>query len=316
MFLTRQLTVTLLTVAFGMAQEPVVMKYSGTPLQLPYECNEDDIEWAGMVCTEQEPCPIFLELSAIGSAGRKIFAGGNLHSSTTSLYSVLLQSDDAGVTWKEAAPRDRGASVDQIQFADLEHGWAGGEVQVPLPQDPFFLVTSDGGLSWRNRPVTEDGGPGLVQRFWFDTGQHGELIVDAGKTAEGGQYREYETETGGDTWMIRGATTQMPKLRREPPLPPEPYFRARAAKDGKSLLIEKRTGDQWDTASAFLIQVASCVTKTVDMTEPTAEELEKQNQPAKDYVDVIDLGGTAKGKKPAAKKKPPVVPPVEQDLLN
>src|SRR5579862_6775856 len=99
MFLTRQLTVTLLTAAFGMAQEPVAMKYSGTPLQLPYECNEDDIEWAGMLCTEQEPCPIFLELSAVGSAGQKVFAGGDLHSSTTSLYSVLLQSDDAGATW-------------------------------------------------------------------------------------------------------------------------------------------------------------------------------------------------------------------------
>ena len=40
-----------------------------------------------------------------------------------------------------------------------------------------------------------------------------------------------------------------------------------------------------------------------------AEELEKQSQPAKDYVEVLDLGGSgAKAKKPGTppKKKPPV----------
>src|SRR6266700_3426744 len=188
MLLSRLVTAYFLAAALVGAQEPVVMRYSNTPLQLAYECNEDDITWAGMLCTEQEPCPIFLELSAIGSSGRKVFAGGNLHSSSTSLYSVLLQSDDAGASWKEGAPRSRGASLDQIQFTDLEHGWAAGEVQFPLPQDPFFLVTSDGGLAWRDRPVTEDGGPGMVQRFWFDSAKHGQLIVDAGKTAEGGRY--------------------------------------------------------------------------------------------------------------------------------
>jgi hypothetical protein len=303
----RLATIGILSLSFVMGQDPPLMKYSGAPLKLAYACSEDDMTWAGMVCTAEEPCPIFLELSGVGATGRKVFAGGNLHSNSTSLYSVLLQSDDAGITWKEAAPRTRGASLDQIQFADLEHGWAAGEVQFPLPQDPFFLLTSDGGLSWRNRPVSEDGGPGLVQRFWFDTAKHGELIVDAGKAAEGGRYRDYETETGGDTWMIRGATTTAPKIRREPPVPDEPYFRARPAKDGKSLLIEKRDGERWEQVSAFTIQVASCSLKTEEIKEPTAEELEKQNQPAKDYVEVLDLGGTAKSKKPAPppKKKPP-----------
>ena len=287
------------------AQEPAVLKYSAEPLRLAYECNEDDMQWAGMVCTEQEPCPIFLDLTTIASAGRKVFVGGNLHSNTTSLYSVLVQSDDTGASWREGAPRVRGASLAQMQFTDLEHGWAAGEVQFPLPQDPFFLITSDGGISWRNRPLTEDGGPGTMQRFWFDSPRHGELIVDAGKTAEGGRYRAYETETGGDTWMIRGATTLAPKLRREPPVPENPYFRTRAAKDGKSVIIEKRSGEQWETAAAFLLEVASCSVKTQELKEPSAEELEKQNQPAKDYVDVLDLGGAAKGKKPAPKKKPP-----------
>ena len=287
------------------AQEPALIKYSGEPIKLDYECNEDDMQWAGMVCMEQEPCPIFLDLSTIGSAGRKVFVGGNLHSNTTSLYTVLVQSDDTGLSWKEVAPRVRGASLDQMQFADLEHGWAAGEVQFPLPQDPFFLITSDGGLSWRNRPVTEDGGPGTMQRYWFDSAKHGELIVDAGKTAEGGRYRDYETETSGDTWMIRGATTQPPRLRREPPVVDNPYFRARAAKDGKSIVIEKRNGEQWEMAAAFLIQVASCSVKAPEMKEPTPEELEKQSQPAKDYLEVLDLGGAAKSKKPAQKKKPP-----------
>ena len=287
------------------AQDPELMKYSGQPLKLAYECNEEDMQWAGMLCTGQEPCPIFLDLTTIGSAGRRVFAGGNLHSSTTSLYTVLIQSDDTGETWKEVAARVRGASLDQMQFADLEHGWAAGEVQFPLPQDPFFLITPDAGLSWRNRPVTEDGGPGTLQHFWFDSAKHGELIVDADKTAEGGRFRAYETETSGDTWMIRGATTLAPKLRREPLVPDNPYFRTRAAKDGKSVTIEKRSGEQWETAAAFLIQVASCSVKAQEMIEPTPEELEKQTQPAKDYVEVLDLGGAVKSKKPAPKKKPP-----------
>ena len=139
--------------------------------------------WAGLACTAQEPCPIFLELSAVAPNGRKIAVAGNLHSDSTTIYSILLLSEDSGATWKEPAKRIRGASIDQLQFYDLQSGWAAGETLYPLPRDPFFLVTTDGGRVLAATSRYGRGGrridPALLVRF----AQHGELIVDAGKSA-------------------------------------------------------------------------------------------------------------------------------------
>ena len=50
-------------------------------------------------------------------------------------------------------PKGCGAAIDRIQFFDAETGWAAGEQLEPLPQDPFLLLTTDGGKSWRRRPM-------------------------------------------------------------------------------------------------------------------------------------------------------------------
>src|SRR5437870_950372 len=95
---------------------PPVFEYTGKPLSIPYQCTADDVQWAGLSCSEEDPCPIYLELTAVESVGNKTFAGGNIHSSTTTLYSVLLASEDSGHTWREAHERIRGAGFDHIQF--------------------------------------------------------------------------------------------------------------------------------------------------------------------------------------------------------
>jgi hypothetical protein len=276
-----------------------------TPIRVPFECAEEQLQAAGLLCSEEEPCAIYLELSAIAPAGKKLFLAGNLHADSGTFASILLASEDGGLTWKEPSPRIPGAALDEIQMLDLEHGWAAGETQSPLPSDPFFLITSDGGQTWRKRPITEDGGPGSIQAFWFDSPQHGELIVDAGKSAPGGRYVSWESETGGDTWMVRAATGKLPSLKNVRPQA-EPDFRIRPVGE-KSYLIEKRAGElKWETLASLAIEVASCKLKPATLKEPPP--VTEQEGP-KDYVEEIKLGTPAKTT--ATPAVPPTIPKKE-----
>ena len=170
---------------------------------------------------------------------------------------MLLSSDDGGADWKEAAARVPGAALDQVQLLDAQHGWAAGEIQVPLARDPFFLVTSDAGRYLEEKTLSDDGGPGDVQRFWFDSPDHGELIVDAGRSAEGGRYQMYESRTGGENWNILSKTAQLPRLRRAPAVD-EVNYRIGTDSESKTYVIERRDGEKWMRVSSFLVQVANC----------------------------------------------------------
>jgi hypothetical protein len=96
-------------------------------------------------------------------------------------------------------------------------------------------------------------------RFWFDTPEHGELIVDGGRSAEGGRYQLYESRTGGDTWSVVSKTSDVPKLRRTPGLI-DPDYRLTADSRTKTYMVEKRNGGDWSAVTSFEIQVASCGT--------------------------------------------------------
>src|SRR5438874_7916004 len=102
-------SILLLVISTAFAQDSAVLSNNGGPMRVPYACSEDDLQWAGMSCNEDEPCTIYLEFSSIVPNGRKIFVAGNLHSNSATLSSVLLMSEDSGATWKESAPRVRGA---------------------------------------------------------------------------------------------------------------------------------------------------------------------------------------------------------------
>jgi hypothetical protein len=250
------------------AQESSTLINAGEPMRVAYSCAEEDLQWAGMSCSDAQPCAIYLELNSVVSSGKKIVAVGDLHSSSATIGSVLLQSDDSGTTWREPAARIRGSALDQLQFFTPQSGWAAGETLYPLPRDPFFLVTTDGGVSWRQRPVGEEDLAGAVQRFWFDSEQHGEVIVDAGKAAADGRYLSYESETGGENWSLHGKSEQLPKLRRAPPLAEDPGWRTSASKDGKALQIEHRSGGEWTPVASFLIEVANCRIHPGELKEP------------------------------------------------
>jgi hypothetical protein len=236
------------------AQETAVLRNDGQPIHVLYACTPENLDWAGLACADDDPCSIYLELNAIASAGKKVFLAGDLHAQAATLASILLASDDGGLTWKEPAARMRGAALDQFQFYNAEHGWASGETVYPLARDPLFLITGDGGESWRNRAVTDEGGPGSIQRFVFDSPQHGELLVDGGKGAEGGRYKRYESDTGGDSWSIRSATEAAPKMPDTSAADPD--YRISSGKD--VYRIEKRTGGKWSSFVVFAVNAATC----------------------------------------------------------
>jgi hypothetical protein len=233
-----------------------VFTYEGKPITLPYRCSIDDIRWAGLTCSDDEPCPIYLELSSAEAIGERVFAAGNIHSDAVTLYSVLLSSPDGGHSWQISPDSVRGAGLDRIQLLDALTGWISGQTLSPLPQDPFFLLTSDGGKSWRMNPVFTDNHFGVIQQFAFDSKSTGALIVDNGPGGDLERYARFETADGGETWTIKEQNKKPLQLKR--PAAPAPTWRVRADAATRSYRIEHRAGNQWTAAAAFSVKLPSC----------------------------------------------------------
>ncbi|HLK62394.1 MAG TPA: hypothetical protein VKU19_03085 [Bryobacteraceae bacterium] len=236
-----------------------VLENTGKPIVLPFECTTEAIQFAGLSCSEEEPCPLYLELTAVESAGDRTVAAGNVHSTSVTISSVVLASDDAGHTWREVHSHILGAGLDHIQFLDSENGWVSGEVLFPLQRDPFLLVTADGGKSWRQRPVfgeSRENRFGSIQQFSFPSKDGGMLIVDRGPGSDEDRYELYESADGGDSWTIKETSTKPLALKRPPT--PSADWRVRADGATGSYQIEHRQGQKWTSVSAFLVKLAPC----------------------------------------------------------
>ena len=238
---------------FACAQAPI--ENTGKPMQVPFECTEADSQAAGLSCSEEEPCPVYLELANTEAVGNKLFLPGNLHTATTTLFSILLASEDTGKTWTEPHPRIRFGGLDQIQFIDFQNGWISGANLQSAPRDPFFLLTTDGGKTWRQRPISEDSRVAVIERFWFDTPHDGTMLMDA--RLETNRHELYETRTGGESWELRQASPsaiRVPRARESS----ESGWRIRIDAATKSYAIEKSEGPRWQKVAGFLVQVGSC----------------------------------------------------------
>jgi hypothetical protein len=262
-FQPEAILLTVLAAAATWAQEqppaipaPPVLENSGKPMLLPFGCTEDDVQWAGLTCSEDEPCAVYLELAAVESAAGRIFAAGNIHALDATLYSVLLVSEDAGHTWREAHQRIRGASLDRIQFLDAELGWTSGQALSPLPQDAFLLLTSDGGKTWRQHAIFSESRVGSIQQFYFSAKDAGSLIIDRGPGAEGGRYELYESPDAGESWTIQQTSDQPLKLKSSPVAPSE--WRVRADGPTQSYHLERRQGEGWVSVAAFAVKLGAC----------------------------------------------------------
>jgi len=249
--------------------KPASLQFDGKPLTLPFACTEDDISGFGMTCSDNDPCPIYLELSSLQPLGAKIFLAGNLHNAESTMYSVLLASEDSGKTWTEPVERIRSAGLEQIQFLDFANGWISGQVLGAAPRDPFFLLTTDGGVNWRRRPVLSEPRISAIDQFYFETKNNGALLLDRVQGSEAGtRYERYETMTGGETWMIREVSSKPLQIRGAKPLGPPADWRLRADSNSKAHWIEKRTCARWQPVAAFHVQVGVCKPKVEALPEP------------------------------------------------
>ena len=234
------------------ADTPIENK--GKPMTVPFECTLDDSQGAGLSCSEEEPCPVFLELSGVDAVGNRIFIGGNIHTADATLYSILLTTSDTGQTWSEANPRLRFAGLDQIQFIDFETGWVSGANLYNAPRDPFFLITTDGGKTWRERHVFEDGRAGVIEKFRFESRANGTMLVVARYE---NRHELYETATGGESWnLVRESRDPIafPKAAAEG----NPGWRLRANGGSRAYDLERSLGDRWVKVASFLVNIGHC----------------------------------------------------------
>jgi photosystem II stability/assembly factor-like uncharacterized protein len=247
---------TALLLAFtGVAAAQTPIENTGKPMHIPFECTEADTQATGLSCSEEEPCPVYMELANIEAVGNKLFLPGNLHTATTTIYSILLATDDAGKTWSEPYPRIRSTGLDQIQFIDFQNGWISGANLQSAPRDPFLLLTTDGGKTWRQRPIYEDSRLGVIERFWFNSPQEGTMLVDA--RLESSHHELYETRAGGESWSLRQASANPIPFTGAGRSGPSGW-RIRADAATNSYAVEKSEGQRWQKVASFLVHVGSC----------------------------------------------------------
>lgn len=240
------------------------------PIRIDGKCTMDAVQALNLPCTEQEPCPLYLELAGVEAVGPRLVLTGNIHTGAATLESVLLVSDDVGRTWTEPSARIAAAVLDQIQFLDFEAGWINGHVLSGGPRDAFFLLTTDGGQTWRRRPVFEENRTGAVEQFWFESRSSGTMALDRVRAAENGmRYELWESRTGGESWSIRQVDSRPVQFRKPSR---EPLVRIVPDKTGKTNRIERREGNGWVVISAFDVSAGTCKPQLPPLAPPPEPE--------------------------------------------
>lgn len=229
--------------------------YGQSPITLETRCTAQMIQDLGLTCSFDDPCPVHLELSDIHAVGDRLIVSGNLHTNSATLESILLASDDAGKTWAEPQARIPMAVLDHIQFHDFEIGWINGHILQAIPKDAFFLITSDGGKTWRKRPIFGESRPGAIELFWFDSRTHGLLLMERPHSDDGIKHELWESMTGGDSWDVRQVDSKPIPLSR--PAATQAW-RIRSDAKTQSHRIERQTGPKWDAVASFRVTPGEC----------------------------------------------------------
>jgi len=239
------------------------------PNRVEGRCTAEMVQNLSLPCSTDEPCPLFLEIAAAEAVSQRIVLSGTLHTGSHTVESLLLVSDDGGRTWAEATARIPSAVLDQIQFIDFETGWINGHILQTTPKDAFFLLTTDGGKTWRRRPVTSESRTGAVDRFWFDSKNHGMLALDRVRAAENGfRYELWESQTAGESWSVRQVDSK--PVPFQPPTR-EALLRIRTDSPSKTHRLERRENNRWVAVASFLTSAGEC--------KPPQAEVDKAAEP-------------------------------------
>ncbi len=233
------------------AETPAQLENTGKPMHAALVCQEDELQSLGLNCSGDEPCPIYLELSAVEALGSRIFLAGNIHTSSATVSSILLSSADNGKTWTEPSDRIRFSALEQIQFVDFEYGWISGAAIQTLARDPFFLATKDGGKTWKQVPVFDDTHGGSIEKFWFDSRTAGELLL----TPIGKAYEMYDTSNGGESWTLKQTGSKPLTLAHSPH---ENGWRLRTDARNRSYDVELKQAAGWQRVASFLVETGIC----------------------------------------------------------
>ena len=134
----------------------------------------DGADW-----TQAEVVPTRATLTAVTSAGGRLWAGGH--------DAVIITSGDGGNTWtRQFYDAERQQAVMDLYFTDEDNGVAIGTYGL-------YLVTSDGGQNWEDIEIDPEGGYHLNAMVRFEDGRR--LI--AGEA--GYSYRSFDD---GETWEM------------------------------------------------------------------------------------------------------------------
>lgn len=238
---------------------PGFLENNGEPIQVKFECTEQDIQAFGLDCSADLPCPVYLELNSVETAGSKLFLTGSFHTESATLYSVFLESTDEAHSFAEPEGRMRETTLDQAQFVDLQTGWIAGWTAAAVPRDPFFFVTRDGGKSWKKQFLFEEGKPGAIEQFHFDSADNGSILVDAGS---GMRHRVFETADGGANWALRQqSATPIPlpvSAARRPERDEDKAWRIRADAKTKTYVLERQQDERWRPVARFFVLAGEC----------------------------------------------------------
>jgi hypothetical protein len=297
------------------AGQTAVLRWTGEPLRLPFACSPDDLAMFETPCTAAEPCPVYLQLAAVRGVEDKVFLAGNLHNRATTMYSILLASEDGGTSWTEVHPRIRGAGLDQIYFHDARTGWVSGHILTVPPRDPFFLLTTDGGKHWRRRDIFGETRIGVIEEFSFDDARSGTVLIDRVRASEtGARWERYETMTGGADWMIREVSASPIPMKVRRPVEPDPNWRLAEEATGGAWRIERRRGEEWTVVSTFEVEVGACAPPPLEVAEEEEQEEAAETEepqlerPVEELPTapggVFQIPGPA-GPKPAREGRPP-----------
>lgn len=145
-----------------------------------------------------------------------------------------------------------------MQFIDFSTGWLIGQTSLGLPRDPFVLLTTDSGRTWRKVDLFAETRVGVIEYFAFQSAKRGWLLVDNKGSGEAGKYEFYETQTGGSSWELREISNRIPKAAAAGQRPPTTNARIRVDEKKGLLRIDVRAGNGWREVSTFKLKLEDC----------------------------------------------------------